>query len=144
MSGSVTVRVSLSWTGTANKLPAVSRISDPCGILRAIVPAVVGVTWTVNTPGDVSAIAPMVTAEVPALSKSALVTLVSSISSLNTNVYVSVVFVTTALSASPSSMETTVGGTLSGNVVKFHRSLLAIPVKKLFDASAKAVAGIST
>ena len=54
--------------------------------LSWIVPVLVGVTATVNTPGEISVIVPMEMLAVPALPKSAEVTVAASMSSLKVRV----------------------------------------------------------
>jgi hypothetical protein len=81
-----TVMVVSSETGTTRSLPEVSSTTAPAGIRSFKVPELVGVTCTVNTPGVVSVIVPMVTADVPSLSKSAAVTDAELMSSLKVTV----------------------------------------------------------
>ena len=67
-------------------LPATSLRTAPAITWSCRVPAVVGVTGTVKTPGVVSVTVPMVTVALPALPKSAAETVLASMSSLKVTV----------------------------------------------------------
>ena len=75
-----------SSTGTAALFPAISLMIAPVGIRSRKVPADVGVTTTVNTPGLGSVMAPTTIDAVPALLKSLAETLDASMSSLKVTV----------------------------------------------------------
>ena len=83
-SGPTTVSISSSCVGTTKLflVGAMSLITAPVGIRRITVPAVVGVTVTLKTPGSISLMSPTVMLAVPALLKSAAVTLLASMLSL--------------------------------------------------------------
>ena len=108
-----TVTVSSSVTGTPRSLPARSLITAPDGICRIRVPAVLAVTGTLKTPAEVSVMLPMLIVDVPEFTKSVASTVASSMSSLNVTVYVRTDPGATRLSASPSSMDCTVGAVTS-------------------------------
>ncbi len=88
-----TVNVSLSSMGLVviSGLPATSAITAPDGIRSLIVPPVLGVTGTVNTPEAVSVGVPIAIVAPPAplampFTKSKFVTVAASMSSLNVTV----------------------------------------------------------
>jgi hypothetical protein len=82
--GEVTVMVVLSRIAevVTSELPATSFRTAPDATLNISVPGMVGVTCMVNIPGSTSLTELMVTALVPALAKSAALTVAASMSSL--------------------------------------------------------------
>ena len=85
-----TVTVKVVSSGIADvvpsALPAASVRTAPALIFSWSVPTLVGVTPTLNTPGEVSVIEPTVIVELPALPKSAASTVLASMSSLKVTV----------------------------------------------------------
>ena len=72
LAGTTVIVVSSRSAGSLSSgMPATSVIEAETGIWSRSVPSSVGVTCTVNTPGEVSVMVPMVMFEVPALLKSA-------------------------------------------------------------------------